>query len=191
MSKSSTSTVILCSKVSTASAEWTGASFAGDTRPCQNVVTAAQGATLLIHEATFEDELQDEAIAKRHSTTAEALGVAAAAGVYRTVLTHFSSRYPKIPVMKPQAVARVAAQVRRSSADISSSNGFAVDGGVDGDQAASAGSDLAAVGSVIVGFDLMSINLVDLPWMPKMLPVLDELFKEEEQAYKQEDAEAS
>ncbi|WIA31761.1 hypothetical protein OEZ86_002633 [Tetradesmus obliquus] len=133
--------------------------FSGDTRPCQAVIDAARGATLLVHEATFEDELQDEAIAKKHSTTAEALGVAAAAGAYRTVLTHFSTRYPKIPIMKPPAAADGAA----------------------------AGSDLAAVGSVVVGFDLMSINLADLAWLPKALPVLDELFREEEAAYQQDD----
>jgi ribonuclease Z len=137
--------------------------FAGDTRPCQAVIDAARGATLLVHEATFEDELQDEAIYKKHSTTAEALEVAAAAGAYRTVLTHFSTRYPKIPVMKPPAAADAA--------------------GSDG----AAGSDLAAVGSVVVGFDLMSINLADLAWLPKTLPVLDELFKEEEAVYQQDD----
>jgi ribonuclease Z len=131
------------------------------------VVDAARGATLLVHEATFEDELQDEAIAKKHSTTAEALGVAAAAGAYRTVLTHFSTRYPKIPVMKPPATAANAEE---------------------GAAGAAAGSDLAAVGSVVVGFDLMSINLADLAWLPKTLPVLDELFKEEEAAYQQDDA---
>jgi ribonuclease Z len=32
-----------------------------------------RGATLLIHEATFEDAMADEAVAKYHSTTTEAL----------------------------------------------------------------------------------------------------------------------
>lgn len=45
------------------------------------------------------------------------------------------------------------------------------------------GSDLAAVGSALIAFDLMTVNLADLPWLPRMLPVLDELFKEEEAAY--------
>jgi ribonuclease BN (tRNA processing enzyme) len=36
-------------------------------------------------------------VKRRHSTTEEALEVAAASGAYRTVLTHFSQRYPKIP----------------------------------------------------------------------------------------------
>ena len=42
-----------------------------------------------------------QAISKRHSTTEEALQVAADMGAYRTILTHFSQRYPKIPVGIP------------------------------------------------------------------------------------------
>ena len=50
-------------------------------------------------QATFEDELVGEAVAKRHSTTGEAVGVGARAGAYRTILTHFSQRYAKLPVI--------------------------------------------------------------------------------------------
>eukprot|EP00775_Hariotina_reticulata_P010147 gene10147-10305_t len=128
--------------------------FSGDTRPCQSVIDAAQQATLLVHEATFEDGMESDALFKKHSTTGEALGVAAAAGVYRTILTHFSSRYPNIPVMKPPQPAAAAASMEEGI----------------GTSAAAPGSDLAAVGNVIVGFDLMSINLADLAWAPKLLP---------------------
>jgi ribonuclease Z len=83
--------------------------FSADTRPCDAVAAAAAGATLLVHEATFEDELAAEAAAKRHSTTGEALGVWAASGAYRLVLTHFSSRYPKLPVLGDGPGARAAA----------------------------------------------------------------------------------
>ena len=131
----------------------------------------------MVHEDTFEDELQEEAIIKKHSTTAEALGVAASAGAYRTLLTHFSTRYPKIPVLKPPANAAAAYE-----SDVGAG------GGQEGGGSSSAGSDLAAVGSVLVAFDLMTVNLADLPWLPKMLPVLDELFKEEEAAYRDDDA---
>lgn len=44
------------------------------------MVEAAQDATLLVHEATFEDELENEAYKKRHSTTGEAVGVATKVG---------------------------------------------------------------------------------------------------------------
>lgn len=73
--------------------------YSGDTRPCPQLATAARGATLLVHEATFEDALDAEAVAKRHSTTRDAVAAGTAAGAYRTLLTHFSQRYPKIPII--------------------------------------------------------------------------------------------
>ncbi|KAK6141748.1 hypothetical protein DH2020_024517 [Rehmannia glutinosa] len=71
--------------------------YSGDTRPCHELIQASEEATVLIHEATFEDDLLDEAKAKNHSTFSEALGVGDLCGVYRVILTHFSQRYPKIP----------------------------------------------------------------------------------------------
>ncbi|GFP79691.1 zinc phosphodiesterase elac protein 2 [Phtheirospermum japonicum] len=70
--------------------------YSGDTRPCDKLIRASEGATVLIHEATFEDGLSHEAKAKRHSTTSEALKVGDLCGVYRLILTHFSQRYPEI-----------------------------------------------------------------------------------------------
>ncbi|KAK1265060.1 hypothetical protein QJS04_geneDACA015647 [Acorus gramineus] len=74
--------------------------YSGDTRPCQALIDASHGATVLIHEATFEDGMSDEALERNHSTTKEAIGVGESAGVYRIILTHFSQRYPKIPVFE-------------------------------------------------------------------------------------------
>ena len=72
--------------------------FSGDTRPCASLVGAAQGCTLLIHEATYEDEedLRQLAVRNRHSTVGEALGVGEACGAHRVLLTHFSQRHPKV-----------------------------------------------------------------------------------------------
>ena len=59
-------------------------------------------------QATFEStrkegsskyEFEQEALAKRHSMTHEAVQTGKQAGAYRTILTHFSQRYPKIPVV--------------------------------------------------------------------------------------------
>ncbi|CAM9399650.1 unnamed protein product, partial [Phaeothamnion confervicola] len=71
--------------------------YSGDTRPCNALVAAGAGATVLIHEATFDDGKADEALDRRHSTTSEALDVASRMGAFRTILTHFSQRYPKLP----------------------------------------------------------------------------------------------
>ena len=72
--------------------------YSGDTRPCRALQQAGKDCTLLIHEATFEAELIEHAKSKKHSTNEEALQAAAAMGAYRTVLTHFSQRYSKVPV---------------------------------------------------------------------------------------------
>ena len=75
--------------------------YSGDTRPCERLAREASGATVLVHEATFEPDRPDEEREKRHSTTAEAVSVGEASGAARVVLTHFSQRYPKIPALPP------------------------------------------------------------------------------------------
>ena len=50
---------------------------------------------MLVHEATFADDLSSHALRKRHSTVSEALRVSSDANAGHTILTHFSQRYPK------------------------------------------------------------------------------------------------
>ena len=73
--------------------------YSGDCRPTRSLVEIGKGSTVLLHEATFDDELRGDAEAKLHSTTSEAIGVGIAMHARRILLTHFSQRYQKIPIM--------------------------------------------------------------------------------------------
>lgn len=71
--------------------------ISGDTRPCEPLTLAAQGADILIHEATFSDDEQARALETRHSTAREAGKVAKKANARRLILTHLSSRHDSEP----------------------------------------------------------------------------------------------
>lgn len=74
-------------------------SYSGDTRP--NVEkfskTIGRQSDLLIHEATLDNDLVEDAIKKRHCTINEAIEVSNKMGARKLILTHFSQRYPKLP----------------------------------------------------------------------------------------------
>ena len=67
--------------------------YSGDTRPCQSIETASQGADLLIHDSALAEDMADWAQETRHTTAGEAAKLAKRAGVRQLVLTHISSRY--------------------------------------------------------------------------------------------------
>ena len=99
-----------------------------------------------------------QALQKRHSTTEEALQVAADCGAFRTVLTHFSQRYPRLP---PSLAGDSLA------GDDLAGNSPA------GDDVAGynlSGSNLA--GRAVAAFDGMRIPLTALRDVPKIGPVL-------------------
>eukprot|EP00752_Nemacystus_decipiens_P002879 g2679.t1 len=75
--------------------------YSGDTRPYDGLIRAGAGASLLIHEATFDDSRQQDAVMKRHCTTSEALEVGRRMRARDVVLTHFSQRYARVPVLDP------------------------------------------------------------------------------------------
>jgi ribonuclease Z len=78
-------------------------SYSGDCRPSDKFASIGQGSTLLIHEATFQNDMIGSALAKRHSTAAEALEVARRMGARTIFLTHFSQRYQKIAAIDQNA----------------------------------------------------------------------------------------
>lgn len=72
--------------------------YSGDTMPCDALIQMGKDATLLIHEATLEDGLEDEALEKTHSTTSQAINVGMTMNAEFIMLNHFSQRYAKIPL---------------------------------------------------------------------------------------------
>ncbi|PVG02635.1 Metallo-hydrolase/oxidoreductase [Serendipita vermifera] len=122
--------------------------YSGDTKPCQNLVDAGRDATLLIHEATMADDQVAMAEEKAHSTIGQAIEVAIKMKVKKLLLTHFSARYPKIPVLN-KSMAR--------------SN----------DQSGSVG-----LPEVFIGFDFLHIHLGEFARAEKYLPVLESAFSE-------------
>jgi ribonuclease Z len=67
--------------------------FVMDTGLCDNVYALAEGADLLVIEATFRSRDAATAAQVGHLTAAQAARVAAESRVRRLVLTHFSQRY--------------------------------------------------------------------------------------------------
>lgn len=71
--------------------------FSGDTKPCDLLVEEGRNADLLIHEATFEDGHEADALRKKHSTMGQAVEIGLKMKARHVILTHFSARYPKVP----------------------------------------------------------------------------------------------
>lgn len=74
--------------------------YSGDTLPCDDLVAIGQNSDVLIHEATMEDNLEKEARIKMHSTISQAIDIGRRMNSKFVILTHFSQRYAKIPLMK-------------------------------------------------------------------------------------------
>ncbi|KAI1143749.1 hypothetical protein F5Y05DRAFT_362415 [Hypoxylon sp. FL0543] len=125
--------------------------YSGDCRPSDDFVIIGKDATLLIHESTFDDELQGDAIAKKHSTMSEAIDVGRRMGARRILLTHFSQRYQKVPIMEEKM------EIRDD-----------VEGGKK--------AELDEV--ILVAFDYMRVKLGDFRKAQAFLPTLQKLFED-------------
>lgn len=72
--------------------------FSSDTIPCDELVHLGRNSTLLIHEATYPDELIRKATENRHCTVSQAIKQSQEMNAKYTILTHFSRRY-KLPII--------------------------------------------------------------------------------------------
>src|SRR5205085_1725448 len=77
--------------------------YCTDTRPCDSAIDLARGATVLIHEATYGSDMAEEAVARFHSTAAEAAAVAREAEAAQLILTHISPRYTEPAALLAEA----------------------------------------------------------------------------------------
>ncbi len=67
--------------------------YSGDTKPVKNMIDFSKNADILIHEATFHSDLQDNANDYGHTTAKQAAEIAKQANVEKLYLTHISPRY--------------------------------------------------------------------------------------------------
>jgi ribonuclease Z len=77
--------------------------YCTDTGPSENARQLASEADVLIHEATYTEDMADEAEARGHSTAAGAARVAQAANVKRLLITHFSPRHEDVTPLLVEA----------------------------------------------------------------------------------------
>lgn len=77
--------------------------YCTDTSPCYATEELARGADCLIHEGTYGNDMETEAIRRGHSTGAQAARIAKRSGVQRLVLTHISPTYQDIGELVKQA----------------------------------------------------------------------------------------
>jgi len=77
--------------------------YTGDTRPFKGFVKFADGADLLIHDATLDDALAERADEDGHSTSSQAAENAKKAKVKQLILTHISARYDDTSILLEQA----------------------------------------------------------------------------------------
>lgn len=130
--------------------------YSGDTCPTQAFVEIGRGATVLIHEATFEDSMVEEAHVKKHSTIGQALQAGRDMGAWGVILTHFSQRYPKVAFMGDGDAKAEAEAVADAEAD---------------------GKDNSMLGRVVMAFDCMHVRVGEMGRFALMEEALARVFE--------------
>jgi ribonuclease Z len=92
--------------------------FIMDTAPCPGAEELAHDVDLLVAECTFAEQERDLAAEYLHLTAGQAGTLARRAGAHELVLTHFSSRYPDVTVLRDEAAAQAPGINVSAAADL-------------------------------------------------------------------------
>ncbi|KAI9793735.1 MAG: Zinc phosphodiesterase ELAC protein 2 [Piccolia ochrophora] len=171
-------------------------SYSGDCRPSKSFAKIGQGSTVLVHEATFDDKMHADALAKKHSTTSEALGVGVAMKARRVILTHFSQRYQKIPVLDALEGKETSLEddeeldldgTAAEDVPVDDPDGVPQPTADDEGTGRSKGKDTVRIDKellkdmkIAVAFDYMRVKVGEISQLERFTPALQKLFEEQE-----------
>jgi ribonuclease Z len=79
--------------------------YCADTLFTESFLPVIQGVDTIYHECTYLEKDADKAIARYHSTAAQAAQVAKMAGAKQLLLGHFSSKYKELEPFREEASA--------------------------------------------------------------------------------------
>ncbi|KAJ1706994.1 tRNA processing endoribonuclease Trz1, partial [Aspergillus flavus] len=159
-------------------------SFSGDCRPSPSFAAIGHGSTVLIHEATFQDDMGVSAIAKKHSTTSEALEVGRRMEARAILLTHFSQRYQKIAHVEKNQVPtkRQETVVQPEQPDIPDNEPEEASQAPASNGVPSFFSTIKVEGKpqvkvpIVAAFDYMRIRVGDMPIAQAYAPAVEKLY---------------
>lgn len=77
--------------------------YCSDTSFLESLIPLVADIDLLYHEATFEEQHLERALATGHSTASQAATIAQRAGVRRLMIGHYSARYPTTETLLAEA----------------------------------------------------------------------------------------
>lgn len=159
-------------------------SYSGDCRPSSLFAKIGMYSTLLIHEATFQDDMAGSAISKKHSTTSEAIRVGRQMRARMTLLTHFSQRYAKISKTGPKSKTpfqRDSVPTAPKDLDVADSEDLP-----DGEPAMGGPGDLSEADNyempVCIAYDYMKVKIRDIPIAQMFSPAFEKLVQRIDQA---------
>lgn len=171
-------------------------SYSGDCRPSRQFCEIGAGSDVLVHESTFDDGMDGDARAKKHSTTGEAVGVALEMKAKNLILTHFSQRYSKIPILSSVKLPESASEEDLDDlADPEMDNrynGTATNGPelthVSSQDDAKAWSEPSLIHElpIAIAFDLMRIRVSQIASMKTLFPAISKMFELEETKLEEE-----